>query len=166
MLIKNIDYKLLSGSGADPGNRRYILLRDYPYWFRTQRVIIPKGFEWDGPTGVPLVFGAYKMWEQPALMHDYMYSKAGILNDGITVTQKEVDEWFFYHLRTAGVPFIFIWVMRIFLKKLFKQAWDGIAPISKTAIHLAVSPLTITGIVMLILAIATLLSPLMLLLLR
>ena len=159
MLIENIDYKLLSGNGADPGNRRYILLRDFPFWYRTTRVVIPEGFEWDGPTGVPLVWGSYKMWERPALMHDYMYSQKGQI-DNLNITQPEADEWFFYHLRVNGVPAIFTWVMRVFLKKLFRQAWDGINPISKAAIHQAVSPLTITGAILLLIGIISTIAPL------
>jgi len=164
MLIEKVDYELMSGNSADPGNRRYKLLRDYPFWYKTQRIIIPEGFEWDGPTGVPLALGMYEMWKQPALIHDFMYSRHGRMPNGLTLTQQEADERFFYHLRLGGVSGFLIIGMRLGLKKLFTRAWDGTNPISKTAMHKTLSPLTISGIVLLLAAIGYFILPLVFLL--
>ena len=150
MLIKHIDYELKYGNGIDPGNRRYKLLRDYPFWYKTERIVIPKGFEWDGPTGVPVALGMYSFWITPSLMHDYMYSVQGKISNTRTLIQKEADEWFFYNLEIGGVPKTLIFMMKVFLKGLFAQAWLGVKPISKTALHTVISPLTISGIVLII----------------
>lgn len=124
MLVKGIDYKRISGSDYNPYGRQYQTLRDYHFFFRTKRVTIPAGYQWDGPTGVPYVGTLNSGWLEPSLRHDFMYEEQGRI-PGITYTQKEADEFLFEGLLLNNVSPIYIWVMRLFLFRVFKKAWDN-----------------------------------------
>jgi len=140
MLVKGIDYDLDDGESYNPMNRKYKLLRDFPFMYRTRRHIIPAGFCWDGPTGVPLLWGLNHRWANPALIHDYMYSRRGNLDDMI-LTRKEADEFFFFNLEMAGVSSIYTGFIRTFLSNTFQHVWEDDGATAMNVIKNIASPL-------------------------
>lgn len=153
MLIKGIDYELVSGDEFNPAGRKYKLLRDFPFFYRTQRVVIPKGFMWDGPSGVPILWGLYRSWENPALVHDFFYQNRGVIEDqNLVITRQEADETFFAMLLQNGVSPIFPTVMRLFLGKILQKVWDREYATASGIIKGTFSPLTLMGAGMIVAA--------------
>lgn len=58
-------------------------------------IFIPKGYSWDGATGVPDFESTY----YPTLVHDALYQ---FLERGMPFTRKEIDDIFLKQLREYG----------------------------------------------------------------
>lgn len=123
MLIENLDYTRIAGHEYNPYGRQYKTLRDYTFFFRTNQITIPAGYQWDGPTAVPYVGTVNKGWLEPSLHHDYLYEEQGRV-PGVTYSRQEVDEHFFKCLRDNNVSGIYIWIIKHFLDGVFQKVWE------------------------------------------
>ena len=124
MLLKNLDYTLTSGRDLNPNNRKYTLLRSYKFLYRAIPIVIPKGYVWDGPSGLPLFPWSAKKWLEPSLQHDFIYHTKGKMED-VVITRREADEAFVIALRKNNVNPLLIWLIQVFLWRAFKKVWDS-----------------------------------------
>lgn len=80
----------------------YVLMEDYPFTFQGSYFYVPKGFRNDGATCAKLLFQRDGVHRAAALVHDYLYSKQGLLN-GLAYTRKQADCKFRDMLKEYGV---------------------------------------------------------------
>ena len=130
MFRKNEDYKRIEGDGWNPFNRRYKLLRDYTFDFMEIAYTIPAGYEWDGPTGVPIVRWITEGWLEPSLRHDWLYEKHFDLTRTHIFTQQDVDDKFIYDLGNSGVGWMSRFIIdNFYAKRVFKRYYDAAEPV-------------------------------------
>jgi len=104
----------------------YVLHTQYVYWYKEQRITVPKGFVWDGasiPRGFQTISGIRKdRWiRAAALIHDFLYRTNGQFTFRMirrTLTRKQADTIFYTMMREAGMPWrkaiIAYWTVRGF----------------------------------------------------
>lgn len=119
----------VTGSGWNPFKRTFKLLKDYQFEFMAAQYTIEAGYEWDGPSGVPVIRWITEGWLEPSLVHDYLYAHHFKLTQTHTFSRDDVDEKFLYDLGKNGVGWSTRFVIDKFYNRLFARFWDASEPV-------------------------------------
>lgn len=113
-------------SRYEPDGKRFTLLSQLEYdMVGTSSIKVPKGFRCD-LASVPRVIwpliGPYGKWTNAAIVHDYLYSKEGFKEYGLS--RECADRIFYYAMRDSFVhpvtSKVMYWAVRLFGKSSFK----------------------------------------------
>lgn len=129
MFRRGKEYALTRGASWNPLRRHYVLLKDYTFNFMDAEYTIPAGYEWDGPSGLPVIRWLTDGWLEPSLIHDWLYENHFTLTKTHPFTQEDVDERFFYDLRSNGVGWMMRFIVEKFYNRLFERFWREAEPV-------------------------------------
>lgn len=132
MFREGSEYALSRGNQWNPLKRTYILLKDYTFLFMDVTYTIPSGFEWDGPSGVPIIRWISESWLEPSLKHDWLYKNHFSLTPMHPFTRQDVDEQFLYDLSVRGVRWPTRFVINTFYQKLFERFYADASAVKFT----------------------------------
>lgn len=137
MFEQGLQYELSSSKSWNIFKRRFRLLEPYSFYFQGLQYTVPAGYEWDGPTGIPILKWFGKGWIEPSLRHDWLY-ETHFSYPGMT--REDVDDFFFDGLKQNGVKWLTVWMIDVFFDPLFEQYWKTETPAdSKVTIPLVVA---------------------------
>lgn len=119
MFENGVHYTLV-GKGWQIRKRTYRLLSDYTFGFKGKVMTIPAGFEWNGPSGVPILKYFGQGWLEPSLVHDWLYETHF---SRPSLTREEVDDHFFKGLKDNGVRWLTVWMIDEFFDPIFEHYW-------------------------------------------
>ena len=129
MFREGSEYALTRGTSWNPFKRAYVLLKDYTFNFMDAEYTIPAGYEWDGPSGVPIIRWITEGWLEPSLKHDWLYENHFTLTKSHLFTRQDVDDQFFYDLSVRGVGWPTRFVVDKFYDRLFERFWVSAEPV-------------------------------------
>ena len=118
-----------SGKSWNPFKRSFQLLTDYTFAFMDVDYTIPRGYEWDGPTAVPLIRWITEGWLEPSLVHDWLYENHFSLTSTHFFTRDDVDEQFLYDLSKQGVGWSTRFIIDKFYDRIFERVWNAATPV-------------------------------------
>lgn len=124
MLTEGVDYEHIAGLDAVPVGRSYATLREMTYASEALNiaVTVEAGFEFDGPTGMPLILGRWsRRCMRASLFHDGLYEPQGLVTVDCNrpLTRGLADKLFHEIAKRDGAP----WLHRILAKTLIR--WVG-----------------------------------------
>lgn len=119
MLIEGRDYRRAAGVDDNVFTREYILLRPHSYHSADLGVLVrvDAGYEWDGPTGYPMVADDDFRVMRASLFHDALYEPMGRVRVACDrpVTKRMADDLFHEIAKADGA----LWITRFL-------CWAGI----------------------------------------